>query len=61
MACTTYEISDIDGRNKRTVTLEQYRAEVRAAVAKVKPIADAFYRGDLQAVANAQAQLRRAS
>lgn len=27
----TWEISDIDGRNKRTVTLEQFRAEVETA------------------------------
>lgn len=30
----TWEISDIDGSNKRTVTLAQYRAELDAAKAK---------------------------
>ena len=30
----TWEISDIDGSNKRTVTLAQYRAELEAAKAK---------------------------
>ncbi len=29
----TWEISDIDGRNRRTVTLAEYRAEVEAAKA----------------------------
>lgn len=37
----TWEISDIDGRDKRTVTLAQYLAEVAAAKARVKPVADA--------------------
>ena len=27
----TWEISDLDGGNKRTVTLEQYRDEIEAA------------------------------
>jgi hypothetical protein len=31
MAKRTWQISDIDGSNKRTVTLEQYRAEVDAS------------------------------
>jgi hypothetical protein len=34
----TYEISDLDGANKRTVTLEQYRAELDAAKAKAVAI-----------------------
>lgn len=33
----TLEISDIDGSNKRTVTLAQYRAELDAA--KIKAMA----------------------
>ena len=36
----TWEISDIDGSNKRTVTLAQYRAELDAA----KAVALAIYR-----------------
>jgi hypothetical protein len=36
----TWEISDIDGRNKRTVTLAQYRAELDAAKVKAQAIFD---------------------
>jgi hypothetical protein len=42
----TWEISDIDGRNKRTVTLAQYRAEVDAAKAKAR----ANYQANLRLV-----------
>lgn len=34
----TYEISDCDGSNKRTVTLAQYRAELDAAKKKALAI-----------------------
>jgi hypothetical protein len=34
----TWEISDIDGSNKRTVTLAQYRAEVDAAKKRAEAI-----------------------
>ncbi len=34
----TWKISDIDGRNKRTVTLDQYRAEIDAAKRKAEKI-----------------------
>ena len=34
----TWEISDIDGSNKRRVTLAQFRAEVDAAKAKAEAI-----------------------
>jgi hypothetical protein len=34
----TYRISDIDGSNKRTVTLAQYRAELDAAKKKAEAI-----------------------
>lgn len=34
----TWEISDIDGSNKRTVTLAQYRAELDAAKIKATAI-----------------------
>lgn len=44
----TYEISDIDGSNKRTVTLAQYRAELDAAKAK----ALAIYRQSVKTVAS---------
>ncbi len=42
----TWEISDIDGSNKRRVTLAQYRAEVDAAKAK----AEAIYAAAAQSV-----------
>ena len=54
----TWEISDIDGRNKRTVTLAQYRAEIETAKAKVAPVVSAFRRGDLIGCAKAQAAIR---
>jgi hypothetical protein len=54
----TWEISDIDGGNKRRVTLAQYRAELDARKALVQPIADAFWRGDLAGVERAQAAIR---
>jgi len=34
----TWEISDLDGTNKRTVTLAQYRAELDAAKTKALAI-----------------------
>jgi hypothetical protein len=34
----TWEITDIDGTNKRTVTLAEYRAEIDAAKAKAEKI-----------------------
>lgn len=37
----TWEISDIDGSNKRTVTLAQYRAELDAAKIKAMAIHEA--------------------
>ena len=40
----TWEISDIDGSNKRTVTLAQYRAELDAA----KAVALAIYRANVE-------------
>lgn len=39
----TWEISDIDGSNKRTVTLAQYRAEIDAAKVKATAVAKAAY------------------
>ena len=54
----TWEISDADGSNKRRVTLAQYRAELDAAREAVKPVADAFMRGDHDGCARAQAALR---
>ena len=57
-ATRTWEISDIDGSNKRRVTLAQYRAEVDAAHARVKPLVDAFMRGDLKAATELQKAAR---
>ncbi len=34
----TYEISDLDGSNKRRVTLAQFRAEIDAAKAQAEAI-----------------------
>ena len=42
----TWEISNIDGSNKRTVTLAQYRAELEAA----KVAAIAIHRANVAAV-----------
>lgn len=53
----TWEISDIDGKNKRTVTLAQYRSELDAAKARVAPVVAAFWNGDLKAMADAQAAI----
>lgn len=50
----TWAISDIDGRDKRTVTLVEYLAEVAVAKARVEPVADALYRGDHDGCAAAQ-------
>ena len=36
-----WEISDLDGSNKRTVTLEQFRAEVEAAKKRAMEIFNA--------------------
>lgn len=43
MAERTWEISDIDGSNKRTVTLAQYRAELDAAKVKSLAAAEKMY------------------
>ena len=56
----TWEIADIDGKNKRRVTLAQYKAEIAAHAAMAKPIMDAVLRGDLEACAAAQAKMRTA-
>jgi hypothetical protein len=54
----TWEISDLDGTNKRRVTLDQFRAELAARAAMTKPIADAWRRGDLAACEAAQRNMR---
>ena len=46
----TWEISDIDGSNRRTVSLEQYRAELEAA----KKTALAKYAADKRQVERVQ-------
>ena len=55
----TWKISDIDGTNKRTVTLAQYRAELDARKAMTAPIMAAWRRGDLAGVGAAQAEMRK--
>jgi hypothetical protein len=59
MTQRTWEISDIDGSNKRRVTLAQYRTELDARKAMTKPIMDALRRGDLEACGRAQAAMRK--
>ena len=39
----TWQITDIDGKNPRTVTLAQYRAEIDAAKAKAMTAARSMY------------------
>ena len=56
----TWEISNIDGTNKRRVTLAQYRAELEARRKMTAPIMAAFRRGDLKACGEAQAAMRKA-
>ena len=56
----TWEISDIDGKNKRTVTLAQFRAEIDARKAMAEPIMDAVRRGDLAGATAAQEAMRKA-
>jgi hypothetical protein len=55
----TWEISDIDGKNKRTVTLAQFRAEIDERKAMTAPIMAAFRRGDLKACEAAQTAMRK--
>ena len=54
----TWEISDGDGSNRRTVTLEQFRAELAARAAMARPIMAAVKRGDLEGCGQAQAAMR---
>ena len=51
----TWEISDIDGKNKRRVTLAQFRAELDARKPYTAAIMDAFRRNDIEACGAAQA------
>lgn len=55
----TWEISDIDGRNKRTVTLAQYRAELVARKPYTAAIMQALRAGDLTACGEAQEAMRK--
>jgi hypothetical protein len=45
--------------NGREVTLAQFRAEHAERIAAVKPVADAWRRGDIIACGEAQAQVRK--
>lgn len=42
-AARTFQISDIDGSNRRTVTLAQYRAEIDAAKIRANAAARKMY------------------
>lgn len=55
----TWEIADIDGSNRRRVTLAEFMASHEARKAAAKPIMDAVRRGDLAGVATAQAAMRK--
>ncbi len=55
----TWEISDLDGSNKRTVTLAQYRAELDARKPHTAAIMNAVRRGDIAGVEAAQAAMRK--
>lgn len=54
----TWEITDPDGSNRRTVTLAEFKAEIAARAAMAKPIMDAVRRNDMRACADAQAAMR---
>jgi hypothetical protein len=56
----TWEISDLDGSNKRTVTLAQYRAELDARKVYTARIAAAVQTGNMKAVIAAQRAMRDA-
>ena len=58
MSERTFEISDIDGRNRRVVTMEQFRAELDARKEMAKAVSDALRRGDFKACEAAQAAMR---
>ena len=55
----TWEISDINGKNKRMVTLAEFRADIEARKAAAAPIMAAFRRGDLKACEAAQTAMRK--
>lgn len=54
-----YEISDIDGSNKRLTTLVEVRADLDERAIYAKAIMDAMRRGDLAACGEAQAAMRK--
>ena len=54
----TWEITDIDGSNKRTVTLNSFRAELDERAVYAKAIMDAMRRGDLAGCEAAQKAMR---
>ena len=56
----TWQISDSDGKNKRTVTLAQLRTEIDARKTMAAPIMEAVRRGDLAGATAAQAAMRKA-
>jgi hypothetical protein len=54
----SWEISDLDGTNKRRVTLAEYRAEIEAAKAKAAKVMNAVRRGDLKGTEAAQRAMK---
>ncbi len=55
----TFPISNLDGSNKRRITKAQYRAELNERAVYAKAVMDAAKRGDMTAVAAAQAEMRK--
>ena len=54
----TFETSDLDGSNRRTITTAQYRAELDERAIYARAIMDAMVRKDLTACAAAQKVMR---
>ena len=59
MTTRTWNISDIDGGNRRRVTLAQFRAEIDTRKEMARRVMDAWKRGDIKACEAAQAAMRK--
>lgn len=54
----TFETTDLDGTNRRTITTAQYRAELDERAIYARAIMDAMIRKDLAGCAAAQKAMR---
>lgn len=54
----TWQITDIDGSNERTVTLASFRAELDERAVYAKAVMDAMRRGDMAGCTAAQEAMR---